>query len=100
MGDFLDKFYKNPDWEIIKDEPDFSNSTKEERAYIAALADYLGWNYLGKTSKWCQNPDYVLDEPWFACKKGSKMMAVSCIESPTAFKARNIFISRNGLNRV
>jgi hypothetical protein len=103
LRDFLDGFYENPQASKLADEPrlltDVLNDEGYADAYLAALAEHLAGQYRFPVPSWCSNPERSLKEPKFAFKTPEGRMFL-LVESPTAFRVRNIFISADGLTRV
>ena len=68
-------------------------------AYLAAtaesLADAEGW----ARPAWVHEPRRALRHPWFALPWAG-MRALLLLESPAAFRARNLFVSANALTRA
>ena len=101
--DFLDGFYENPQAAKLADEPrrltSILNDDGYADAYLAAMADHLASQYRFPVPAWCRNPELSLKEPHFAFKTPEGRMFL-LVESPTAFRVRNIFISAEGLTRA
>jgi hypothetical protein len=101
--DFLDGFYENPRASQLADEPRrlsrILNDEGYADAYLAALAEHLAGQYRFPIPQWCRNPERSLKEPKFAFETPEGRIFL-LVESPTAFRARNIFISADGLTRV
>jgi len=103
LRDFLDGFYENPEAAKLAEEPrrltDILHDEGYADAYLAALAEHLAGQYRFPVPTWCRNPERSLEEPKFAFKTPEGRMFL-LVESPTAFRVRNIFISADGLTRV
>jgi hypothetical protein len=101
--DFLDGFYENPQASKLAEEPrrltQILNDEGYADAYLAALAEHLAGQYRLPVPAWCRNPERSLKEPNFAFKTPEGRMFL-LVESPTAFRVRNIFISAEGLTRA
>jgi len=103
IAEFLDEFYAEPLAERLREEP---RSLTEEMAddgladaYLAGIADHLSRRYRLTPPAWISGPGRKLANPWFALKSHGGRMAM-LIESPAAFRERNIFISANALSRA
>jgi hypothetical protein len=101
--DFLDGFYENPQATKLMAEPAYLVDVLKDNgyadAYLAALADHLSGHYRFPVPAWSRNPRRSLKEPSFAFKTPEGRMFL-LVESPTAFRVRNIFISADGLTRA
>jgi hypothetical protein len=103
LRDFLDGFYENPGPFKLSDEPtrvtEILHDENYADAYLAALAEHLARQFGFSVPAWCQNPERVLKKPVFAFNSNEGRMFL-LVESPTAFRSRNIFISGDALIRV
>jgi len=101
--DFLDGFYENPQASKLAEEPrrliQILHDEGYADAYLAALAEHLAGQYRFPVPAWCRNAERSMKEPNFAFKTPEGRMFL-LVESPTAFRVRNIFISADGLTRV
>jgi hypothetical protein len=101
--DFLDGFYANPDPAGLTVEPRLLRDTLHDKGYadafLAALAEHLACHHHFPIPSWCRTPERSLPEPVFAFKTYEGRMFL-LVESPTAFRVRNIFISADALTRV
>ncbi len=66
-------------------------------AYLAAVAVYLAGRIGCAAPSWTHQPERTLPRPWFA-SPGRHMRAVLLVESPAAFRERNLFVSSNALS--
>ncbi len=106
LGEFLDAFYGAPpkeQQEMIQKEPELlagkiGNGVVMD-AYLAATAEYLAWHHGLENPEWTQVSSRVLREPWFATDIRGLWPLVS-MESPAAFRRRNLFVSGNALSRA
>lgn len=106
IGNFLDDFRRSSNEKRIRGirrEPKkYTNVTKEDYAYIAAMVEKLCVDNNIQPPKWVFKEEYFLKDPWFPEKirEFSRMRIVLMIESPVEFKKRNLFVSRNALTRA
>lgn len=103
IPEFLDEFYAEPLAERLAEEPRFLATLLRDEgladAYLAGIAEHLSRLYALSPPIWVFGPGRISAKPWFAMKShGGKMCML--IESPPAFRERNIFISANALTRV
>jgi hypothetical protein len=68
-------------------------------AYIAATAEELARRFELPQPDWTVGEDRQLRNPWFASPL-AELRAVLLLESPPAFRARNLFVSENALSRA
>jgi len=103
IPEFLDEFYSEPSPDRLADEPmrlkELLGDDGLADAYLAGIADHLSRMYKLRPPAWVSGPGRILANPWFAMKSHGGRMCM-LIESPPAFRERNIFISANALSRV
>jgi len=103
ISEFLDEFYAEPLAARVAEEPrrltELLNDEGLADAYLAGIAEHLSRQYKMRPPAWVFGPGRVLANPWFALKSHGGRMCM-LIESPPAFRERNIFISANALTRV
>jgi hypothetical protein len=97
LREFLDTFYRSGhDGRIaaLAEEPSWLGTI----AYLAAVAEHLSLSYGLDSPEWTRSPRRSLERPFFAGgMEGLK--ALLLVESPLAFRRRNIFVSRDALDR-
>ena len=103
IRDFLDDFYADPGEQRLADEPPlrrelFSDEGRAD-AYVAAIADHLSGQFGLPIPPWTASPLRTLKDPWFAMDSHAGRMLL-LVESPAAFRERNIFISADALSRA
>jgi hypothetical protein len=103
LKDFLDGFYLRPTNEALAEEParleTLSPSGNVHDAYLAATAEALACHAHLNTPSWAYAESRKLHHPWFAMTLAT-LRAVLLVESPAAFRSRNLFVSENALSRV
>jgi hypothetical protein len=67
-------------------------------AYLAAVAEHLALRFGVSVPQWVEEPDRFLAKPFFAGGLES-LKAILLVESPLAFRRRQIFVSANALSR-
>lgn len=100
ISEFLEDFYNAPlsdRYKMLEEEP-LDVEPIEIAAYLAAMAEKLSIENKIPVPEWTKKQKYILREPYFY--GGEKLKAVLIIESPVAFKRRNLFVSSNALVRV
>ena len=103
IRDFLDGFYEHPDAFALADEPGLLAGKIADGArldaYLAAIAEHLcrmnGW----PEPAWTNAPDRFLKLPWFCMNSHAGRMLL-LMDSPSAFRARNNFVSADALARA
>jgi hypothetical protein len=98
LREFLDSFYANPDQRprAIEERPASLDAVHD--AYVAAVAEHLARLYGLPIPEWSENHGNGLHEPFFAGGLQS-LKAVLLAESPTAFRRRLLFVSKDALSR-
>jgi hypothetical protein len=66
--------------------------------YLAAVAEHLARKYELAIPPWVDSPQRFLEKPFFAGGLES-LKAILLVESPLAFRRRQIFVSANALSR-
>jgi hypothetical protein len=98
LREFLDWFYTNPHArrEAIEERPASIDAVHD--AYAAAVAEHLARVYGLQIPEWTEVHGNGLREPFFAGGLQS-LKGVLVAESPTAFRRRLLFVSKDALSR-
>lgn len=104
LANFLDEFYAAPGAGALRDAPPFlapsrGQPGRVQDAYLAATAEELAQAYKLEVPEWTAGEQRLLHQPWFALPLDA-LRAVLILESPAAFRSRNLFVSANALSRV
>jgi len=104
LANFLDEFYAAPNAGALADAPallasQFGDTGQVQDAYLAATAEELARRFSLPQPAWTAGEDRQLHRPWFATPLAA-VRAVLLLESPPAFRSRNLFVSENALSRV
>lgn len=104
LANFLDGFYTLPNASALTNAPSLLASQSDELgrvrdAYLAATAEKLACDNNFPIPAWTAADARKLHRPWFASPLAA-LRAVLILESPAAFRSRNLFISENALTRV
>ena len=104
LAEFLDEFQIAPDAAAIEEAPELLASEcgdlgQVQDAYLAATAEELARGRKLPVPAWIHDDRRKLHRPWFASSLAS-LRAVLLVESPAAFRSRNLFVSANALSRV
>ena len=104
LENFLDEFYAAPNSAAFAAEPallvpQFAETGQVQDAYLAATAEELARRFSLPQPRWTVGETRQLRRPWFATPLAA-VRAVLLLESPPAFRARNLFVSENALSRV
>lgn len=98
LREFLDWFYMNPHarQQAIEERPASIDAVHD--AYVAAVAEHLARVYGLQIPEWTEVHGNGLREPFFAGGLQS-LKGVLVAESPTAFRRRLLFVSKDALSR-
>jgi hypothetical protein len=104
LAGFLDEFAAAPDIRALADTPPLLGPILGERgqvqdAYLAATAEELARAHQWNAPAWIAEESRILHRPWFASSLAA-VRAVLLLESPVAFRSRNLFVSQNALSRA
>jgi hypothetical protein len=104
LANFLDEFYGAPNAAALLPEPPRLSPYLDrlglvQDAYLAATAEYLASVYGFAVPIWVAAESRKLHSPWFASSLEA-LRAALILESPAAFRSRNLFVSENALTRV
>jgi hypothetical protein len=104
LANFLDRFYARPGVDALLEEPRSLSTVPGDigqvrDAYLAGTAEELAARFGLAVPGWTALPGRALHRPWFASTLGA-LRAVLLVESPPAFRARNLFVSENALARA
>jgi hypothetical protein len=104
LANLLDEFYARPDPGALLPEPELlapllGEGGQVQDAYLAATAEHLACVFRLPIPKWVASDARKLRRPWFASPLAA-VRAVLLLESPPAFRARNLFVSENALTRA
>jgi len=103
LADFLDAFRENPTREALEEEPPLLDGQVADGrrldAFLAATGESLAMKHDLPIRAWIFDPRRTLDRPSFSCRtRGGRLFLLK--DSPAAFKARNLFVTGNALERV
>lgn len=104
LANFLDEFYAAPKAGAFAAAPallapQFGDTGRVQDAYLAATAEELARRFDLPQPDWTVGEDRQLRRPWFATPLAA-LRAVLLLESPPAFRSRNLFVSENALSRA
>lgn len=104
LANFLDEFYTAPNPKVLMEVPpllaqELGESGRVQDAYLAATAEELARVHHFPVPQWTDDDTRKLHRPWFASPLLA-LRAVLLLESPAAFRARNLFVSENALTRA
>jgi hypothetical protein len=98
VREFLDSFYADPGLRAsaIAERPELIDALRD--AYLSALAEHLARSFGLPVPEWSETQGNDLHTPFFAGGLES-LKSVLQVESPTAFRRRLLFISKDALSR-
>jgi hypothetical protein len=97
LRNFLDEFRRHPAAGALTEEP--QSLGPRWNAYLAATAETLATELGLAVPAWAWSETRKLRRPWFALPWAG-LRAVLLLESPAAFRSRNLFVSANALSRA
>jgi hypothetical protein len=103
LRNFLDEFYASPALQKLEEEPPLLISILRDEgladAYLGGVAEHLARQSGFSVPAWTGVSFRRLKKPWFSMNShGGRMLLL--VESPAAFRERNIFISADALSRA
>jgi hypothetical protein len=104
LAGFLDEFYTAPSANALANAPALlapilGEKGRVQDAYLAATAEELAHAHQVSVPAWVADDSRKLHRPWFASPLAA-LRAVLLLESPPAFRSRNLFVSENALTRA
>ena len=98
LREFLDDFYSFPERRssALSARPVLLDDVKD--AYLAAVAEHLAMRYGLAIPSWAEHHGRPLKHAFFAGGLQS-LKAILTVESPSAFRRRLLFVSKNALDR-
>lgn len=103
VAEFLDQFYIKESKEMLAEEPPSLAARLQDDgladSYLGAVAVHLSRRIGEIPPAWVWDHKRFLSRPWFA-SAGSSLRATLLLESPAAFRERNLFVSANALERA
>jgi hypothetical protein len=98
VRELLDHFYSHPDLReaSIQERPDKIDAVHD--AYLAAVAEHLARSFDLAVPDWTEEQGNELHIPFFAGGLES-LKGILVAESPTAFRRRLLFVSKDALSR-
>jgi len=101
LADFLHEFARRGEASMLAETPPLMRDCYAlgavNDAYLAAAAVSLAARLGCPAPLWTRDAERILREPWFA-SPGRHMRALLLVESPAAFRERNLFVSANALS--
>jgi len=99
LREFLDEFYlADSAGKVAAIAEGPNNIALVHDAYLGAVAEHLARRYDLAIPDWVDQPHRFLVEPFFAGGL-EDLKAILLVESPLAFRRRQIFVSANALSR-
>lgn len=98
VREFLDSFYADRERRTaaIEDAPELIDSLRD--AYLAAVAEHLARSHGLAVPGWTETQGNELHAPFFAGGLEA-LKGILIAESPTAFRRRMLFVSKDALSR-
>lgn len=103
LNEFLDEFYLADDAKrqsMIDQEPALLGDGKLD-AYIGAVGEHLAHRWhLDHVPRWTTKAERFLDWPWFPDGDSARLKMILLMESPIAFRRRDIYTEAEPLRRA
>ena len=104
LANFLDDFLAAPTAAALTPAPVLlapvhGEPGRVQDAYLAATAEELARAHQFPLPAWTADDSRKLHRPWFASPLAA-LRTVLLLESPVAFRSRNLFVSENALTRA
>ena len=99
LRDFLDGFYAAPMPAALAAEPPLLPGAAGQDAYLGAVCEHFCRLHSWLVPAWARVPNRVLAEPVFFAKSHALRMLL-LMDSPAAFRERNLFVSADALARA
>jgi len=97
LGDFLDSFRNDPEG---FDESDcIMLSDTQMASFLSAVVETLVMDYSFSVPIWLLEDRFFLIDPFFPSKAKGDFRIFALVESPPAFKRRNVYVLANVLSR-
>jgi hypothetical protein len=102
IREFLDEFYlANTERQSLIDEEPALLGDPKLNAYLGAVGEHLAQRWrLDHIPPWTLHPGRFLDEPWFPNAESPRLRMILLMESPIAFRRRQIFTEAEPLRRA
>ena len=97
LFDFVDSFRRTYDPRLTL-LPPMSECSPKTKALLASTVSHLCRSVEMEVPAWALK-NYFLESPWFPSET-EKLKAMAILESPASFRANNIFVLENFLDRV
>ena len=95
---FVDDFRRNPSFDKVREGRSYTNDIAN--AFYAGVVEELAKEQNMRIPQWVFHEKYYLPEPVFLGEfKGGEYRILILLETPLAFKIRNIFVGDNILDR-
>jgi len=101
LADFLHEFALRGGEDMLAEPPVLLRERCPAGAVLDAYLGAVGVSMAARLGcpapQWTRMPERILREPWFAVP-GRHMRALLLVESPAAFRERNLFVTANALS--
>lgn len=97
LFNFVDAFRKSPHYRLVASEPDPRTSQRVQALLAATVETLCAKKRI--TPPWWTRGIPPLGEPWFTAET-ENLKATALLESPAAFRQKNIFVLSNFLSRA
>ena len=97
LSNFLDEFNAQPNTQILSTPP--PDIDEKINCFLAATVEQLAITHGFNIPRWVYDKKYFLKEPFFPSGLKGDYRFFALRESPLAFRARQVFVTKNVLER-
>lgn len=98
---FLDSFYRMPNLYAYLEEPSWKESMDlNHRSLLVTVVHHIANKKKLPIPSWILKRKYILKEPFYLCRVGSKLHAYTTLNAIPEGVMRNVFVTKDIVSRV